>query len=404
MLVRVPLALLLNVDLPKRGPGYLELSQMDEALARAVAATAKDIEFLEDGRRLTLARGVGRISSPSDRSFESFASAFASIHGPRLTDSTDVFWNQGYFDAHLEYRIVSAHSSIAIDFHPARGMRDRLKIEIRYRTPDGIVRAYELPTGSGPVVLDPRWHQAAWSFVQSGFMHILNGADHLLFLVCLILPFRRIDWRLVGVITSFTVAHSITLIAAAYGVVPFGDWFPPFVEALIAASILYMAAENIVHPNTQQRWVLAGLFGLVHGFGFSFMLTSQLQFAGSHLLLSLLAFNVGIELGQLLVLAIALPVLGLIAQSRAVDPRWIILIISAVVFHTAWHWLGDRAETLKNAAALELDTSTLVVIALGLLLLVGAVSWSIKRWSIALVSRNRTRSPEDLAAPAVARE
>ena len=112
VLVRVPLALLLNVDLPKRGPGYLELSQMDEALVRALAATAKDIEFLEDGRQLTLLRGRGRISPPSDRSFESFASAFALIHGPKLPDATDVFWNQGYFDAHLD--TASRHQTRAL--------------------------------------------------------------------------------------------------------------------------------------------------------------------------------------------------------------------------------------------------------------------------------------------------
>ena len=246
VLVRVPLALLLNIDLPKRGPGYLDLPHLDEGIARAVAATAKDIEFLEDGRQLPLSGGSGRISPASDKSFESFASAFALIHGPKLADATDVFWNQGYFDAHLEYRIDSPRSSFAIDFHPAPGMRDRLKIEVRYRTPEGNVRAYELPTGSGAIVLDPRWHQAAWSFVKSGFLHILEGPDHLLFLICLILPFRRIDWPLIGVVTSFTVAHSITLIAAAYGVVPSGDWFSPLVEALIAASILYMAAENIL--------------------------------------------------------------------------------------------------------------------------------------------------------------
>jgi hypothetical protein len=403
VLVRVPLALLLNLDLPKRGPGYLELSQLDEGLARAVAATAKDIEFLEDGRPLTLTRGRGRISLPSDRSFESFDSAIALIHGPRLPDAADVFWNQGYFDAHLEYRIASPHSSFAIDFHPAPGMRDRLKIELRYRTPEGSVRAYELQTGSGMVVLDPRWHQAAWSFVKSGFLHIPEGTDHLLFLICLILPFRRIDWALIGVITSFTVAHSITLIAAAFGFVPSAGWFPPLVEALIAASILYMAAENIVRPAIKHRWALAGLFGLVHGFGFSFTLASQLQFTGSHLLLSLLAFNLGIELGQLLVLALAVPVLALLAQSRTIEPRWIVIIISAVVLHTAWHWVGDRAEALRRAASWDLDTPAILAMVIGAVVLLLACSWS---------SESRIRSPsarrrlydEHDGVPAVTRE
>ena len=81
-------------------------------------------------------------------------------------------------------------------------------------------------------------------------------------------------------------------------------WFPPLIETLIAASIVYMAIENITGAHLQRRWVVTFAFGLVHGFGFSFALRESLQFAGSHLLTSLLAFNVGVELGQLLVLVV----------------------------------------------------------------------------------------------------
>ena len=84
-------------------------------------------------------------------------------------------------------------------------------------------------------MLDPRWYQAAATFVASGFEHVMLGPDHLLFLVCLILPFRRLDGYLVGVVTAFAVGHSITLIAAAYGTDAGGRWFAPLVEVLIAA-------------------------------------------------------------------------------------------------------------------------------------------------------------------------
>ena len=119
------------------------------------------------------------------------------------------------------------------------------------------------------------------------------------------IPFRRFG-ALVLIVTAFTVAHSITLIAAASGLAPDALWFSPLVETLIAASILYMALENIAGATSvQRRWIIAFAFGLVHGFGFSFALRETLQFAGSHLVTSLLAFNVGVELGQLLVLAAA---------------------------------------------------------------------------------------------------
>jgi hypothetical protein len=111
---------------------------------------------------------------------------------------------------------------------------------VRLLLPDGAVRAFELQGNPGLVRLDPEWYQAAWRFVQLGFEHILDGTDHLLFLLCLVIPFRRFRQLLV-VITSFTVAHSITLIASAYNIAPDALWFPPLIEALIATSIVYMA-------------------------------------------------------------------------------------------------------------------------------------------------------------------
>jgi hypothetical protein len=349
VLVRIPLALLLNVDLPKQGPGYLALPQIDEGISRAIAGTDKDFAISEEGQRLSLARGYGRISLPADRSFDNFDSALALLRGPKLPDNTYVFWNQGYFDAHLEYPIRSSQSSFTVDFTIAAAMRDRLKVDLRYLSSGGAVRAYEFATASGPIALDPHWYEAARTFVKSGFHHIMDGPDHLLFLLCLIIPFRRVDWNLVGVVTSFTAGHSVTLIAAAYQLVPPGDWFPPLVELLIATSILYMAIENIVKPDLKRRWLISGLFGLIHGFGFSFMLQSQLQFAGSHLLLSLVAFNVGIELGQLLVLFVAMPALIVLYRSRFTAERVIAAIVCALIGHTAWHWMGERAEALRNA-------------------------------------------------------
>jgi hypothetical protein len=375
-LVRVPLAMLLSMNLPKRGPGYLDLPQIEERLQASAAATAKEIVLYENGVRLTPDRTAARISQPSDRSFESYESALASIAGPRLPDKTDVFWNQGYFDAHLEYPIGSARSDFSLDMRLAPGLRGRLKLVVRFLPPDGATRAYELHGGAGHVTLDPRWHQAAATFVKSGFRHILNGVDHLLFLLCLVMPFRRLSWALVGVVTSFTIAHSITLLGAAYGLAPPGAWFAPLVEALIAASIIYMALENVLRPNLRWRWLVTGLFGLVHGFGFSFLLQSQLQFAGDHLLLSLLAFNAGIELGQLLFIVAAIPVLSLLLEKARLSERLVTAVISAFVAHTAWHWLAERWDTLTKVEWPQIDAASLgmsIVLAAAL----GILAWAV---------------------------
>jgi hypothetical protein len=118
------------------------------------------------------------------------------------------------------------------------------------------------------------------------------------------------------------------------------------VETLIAASIVYMALENIVAPHVRLRWAIAFAFGLVHGFGFSFALRQTLQFAGSHLLTSLLSFNVGVELGQLLVLALLVPALGLLF--RFVPERTGTIVVSALVAHTGWHWMMERGDRLRQ--------------------------------------------------------
>src|SRR2546428_5983464 len=172
------------------------------------------------------------------------------------------------------------------------------------------------------------------------FFQFLDGTDLLFFLFCFVFPFRR--WPpLIAVVPSFPVAHSVTLIASAFNLGPDALWFPPLIETLIAVSILYMALENIVGSNLGRRWMITFGFGLVHGFGFSFALRQTLQFAGSHLLTSLLSFNVGVELGQLLVLLLLVPALDLLFR-RAVPERTGTIVLSALVAHTAWHWMTER--------------------------------------------------------------
>jgi hypothetical protein len=246
----------------------------------------------------------------------------------------------------FDYPIQSEQSHFSI--HPALARLGlRVVTVLRFLPPGGAVRAFELAGDPGLVPLDPRWHQAAFRFVDLGFFHILDGTDHLLFLLCLVIPFRRLG-ALIPVVTAFTIAHSITLIASAYNFAPNFLWFPPLIETLIAISIVYMALENIVGGSTvQRRWMIAFGFGLVHGFGFSFALRQSLQFAGSHLLTSLLAFNVGVELGQLLVLMLLIPVLQLLFRF-AVAERMGTIILSALVAHTGWHWMLDRGHLLAQ--------------------------------------------------------
>jgi ABC-type antimicrobial peptide transport system permease subunit len=115
---------------------------------------------------------------------------------------------------------------------------------------------------------------------------------------------------------------------------------------------------------------------LVHGFGFSFMLKNQLQFAGDHLLLSLLAFNIGIELGQLLFIAVAIPLLVLLFERAPLSERLITAVISAFVVHTAWHWLVERWDTLAKVEWPQLEAATLAL-SIVLAAALGVLAWAI---------------------------
>jgi hypothetical protein len=347
LLVRLPLASTMNdvewptdgiqLDLTRAGPA-LEQTARDWVVNRV---DLREGERLLDGARVVAAR----VTLPSDQSFAGWDAALAHVTGPPLPPDTEVVAAQAFVDALVEYPIESDRSLFSIEprFGPL-GLRT--ETTLRFLSPTGVERAFQFHDDPGLVRLDPRWFQAASRFVVDGFHHILGGIDHLLFLVCLVIPFRRLG-PLVRIVTGFTVAHSITLIASAYGMAPDVLWFPPLVETLIAASIVYMALENIVAPALSRRWVVAFAFGLVHGFGFSFALRDSLQFAGNHLLTALLSFNLGVELGQVLVLLVCIPALD--ALFRAGVPERIgTIVLSAFVAHTGWHWMTERGSALMQ--------------------------------------------------------
>jgi HupE / UreJ protein len=385
LVVRVPLLAMQEVDFPRRGPGYLDVSRADEALRNAAKLwLIGQIDLFEDGVRLgnpTIAQA--RVSLPSDRSFASYEQARAHLDGPRLSDDLDLYWNQQMLDVLIEYPIRSDRSAFAI--HPrVDRFGETVSTALRFLPPEGGVRAFEFHGDPGLVQLDPRWHQAAFGFLKEGFWHILGGVDHLLFLVCLVAPFRRLR-PLVVIVTSFTAAHSIALIAAASGFVPDALWFTPLVEALIAATIVYMALENIVGGTMQVRWMVAFAFGIVHGFGFSFLLREQLQFAGDHLVTSLVAFNLGVELGQLAVLLVLVPLLDRLFR-HVVPERIGIILLSAFVAHTGWHWMLERGEQVLQFPFPTLDAAFLASVMRGLMaaivLAVGvlAANGLLRRW------------------------
>ena len=378
-LVRAPLKAMRDMKVPQREGGFLDFTELDPILSTSALTWIEPlVKLYEDDQLLAEPQLLAvRASLPADRSFDSYETALQhTVHGPRLAPDTELYWEEGLIDAAFVYRIRSDQSKFSIENGLTRlGMR--VNVVMRFLPPGGAERAFDVHGDAGIVRLDPRWHQAAWLFVKDGFFHILDGIDHLLFLFCLVIPFRKFR-SLLLVVTSFTIAHSITLIASAFDMAPGALWFPPLIETLIAASIVYMGLENIVSPRLERRWIITFAFGLVHGFGFSFALRERLQFAGSHLLTSLLAFNVGVEIGQILVLAIAVPALALLFRYGMAE-RMGTIIMSALIVHTAWHWFIDRGDALLQYQFQMPAFDTFFLLALVrwliLLVIVAAFAW-----------------------------
>jgi hydrogenase/urease accessory protein HupE len=186
---------------------------------------------------------------------------------------------------------------------------------------------------------EPSVWKPAWRFLLLGVEHILVGYDHLLFLFALLLVTTRLR-QLIGVVSAFTAAHSITLIAAALGAVRLPA---SIVEPAIAATIIYVGVENFFVRDARRRWLLTFALGLVHGFGFA-GLVAEMGLPATGRVLTLLSFNVGVELGQVAAVSLVWPLMKL-ARARAGDvlfERWVLRGGSGVVVGLGAFWLVLR--------------------------------------------------------------
>ncbi len=225
---------------------------------------------------------------------------------------------------------------------PGGGEQWSVKLGVLELFPAGHTHLARVTTADGEVVeriarsslpafdidVHPSVWAAAWRFLRLGVEHIFTGYDHLAFLLALLLLGGKF-LDLVKIVTSFTIAHSLTLALAALGIV-----HPPtrWVEALIAASIVAVAGENLwalrggqggsarVASALRHRWRVTFVFGLVHGFGFASAL-QELGLPRSALVAGLVSFNLGVELGQLTVVALAFPVLSWLRSLRHFVPK-----------------------------------------------------------------------------------
>jgi hydrogenase/urease accessory protein HupE len=203
---------------------------------------------------------------------------------------------------------------------------------------DAAGRAEEVVFENGRAVqIDarPRWLASLGQFVRMGVLHIFTGYDHIAFLLGVVLIGGSLR-TIVKVVTSFTLAHSITLALAALHIVTLP---PRLVECGIALSIMYIALENLFFKQFDRRWIVTFFFGLIHGFGFASAL-QEVHLSGQSLAAALFSFNFGVEIGQLCIVAALLP--ALLYMARLQFGQALVKASSLIIFLLGSFWFWQR--------------------------------------------------------------
>ena len=216
---------------------------------------------------------------------------------------------------------------------------------LRYQSATGITQAARLTPANPAAVIaqtPERW-QVARTYFVTGVEHILMGYDHLLFVLCLVLLLNGAR-RVIATVTAFTVAHSITLVATTLELISLPG--PP-VEAAIALSIVFLAVEIVKRepgaPRLSERipWVVAFLFGLLHGFGFAGAL-AEIGLPQGEVPMALLTFNLGVEAGQIVIVSGAMLILGALRRANALYAARAHIIGAYAIGSVAAMWLLQR--------------------------------------------------------------
>ena len=257
---------------------------------------------------------------------------------PRESSILVADWNQAIVAFPFERKVREIPESITLSFNVFEKLGDRHKVLGVFKQPDK--PAYEvIYTIFEPDFLyfsdyAPSWWSQLGSFVWLGVEHIFIGYDHILFLFGLMIGSKF--WQVVKIVSAFTVAHTITLFLAATETVTMPS---RLVEVCIAATIVYVALENLCREESPHRWRITFFFGLIHGFGFANVLR-DLGLPREGLVRCLLAFNCGVELGQLVIVACLWPLWKLVSNTKRGPLISRILSGTILVFGSAW--LIDR--------------------------------------------------------------
>jgi len=295
--------------------GNLSAAEFDAAMPALEELARNALEVSIDGN--TANATYAQVEFDDSNAFH-FHLIFSTIPGSRLTVRSVILARLAL--GHKQYFSLKDERSKVLAEQMLDATRDQLNVSLEHGM-------------SAPGVLAP-----VQRFLLLGIEHIFTGYDHLAFLLALLLAgaaFREVA----KIITAFTAAHSLTLALATFNVVQIS---PAMVEPLIAVSIVYVGIENLVRHQLSWRWLLAFSFGLIHGLGFASVLHELgIGAQAGRALVPLLSFNLGVELGQISIAAVVLPLIWRMRRNPAFVLRYT-PAFSLVVALLGGYWLIER--------------------------------------------------------------
>ncbi|MGI9382017.1 MAG: HupE/UreJ family protein [Methyloligellaceae bacterium] len=331
-----------------------------EGLARIVADT---LVLRAEGRRLgAYAEAARAYPAQKQPRFANLKEARAALKGPAYAEAfKETYVGNTVLDVQLFYPTNAPASRYTLGVRKPAGVpgEERLANLLLVHTGKGAPAIYRaLGTLEKPFRVDgvtiaaARYAESkrtAWSdarrFTGLGIRHILEGADHVLFVLCLTigaLGLGNLLWR----VTGFTLGHSLTLALGFFGFAPQAAWFVPAVETVIALTIIYAGVIALLERGRKGTFLVTAFIGLIHGLGFSFVLQQYLKVSSPNVWVSLASFNVGVEIGQVAIVVLVWPLLVLGQRYWPRGSRFGRNAVAAGCIAVAAVWTVERAATI----------------------------------------------------------
>jgi hypothetical protein len=383
VLARVPIALLTDAHLPTRPDGFLDLQAIDGPLRAVAGDVAKNLDVMDGERPLPMPSAAWAILPRDDASFDTYDAALARFAAPRPpvdvnanVANANIDPGKGLVDLRFEYPTASAEGHFSVRFNGLRLPNRAVHTRVRYVTAAHVTRTFTVAGGPQRVYLEPAALTVASQFARLGVEQLAQSPEHLVFLLCLVIPPRRIR-TVLGAFGAFAAGYVVALVASALMLRPMDLPVLLAVQTAMSATLVAAALQNVTAPRLVWVRIVSGVFGLVDGASFASAYSDASMFAGPHTLLSLVSFAAPVVLGSLWLLLIVQPVVGL-AYRWGLPERIAIILLSAIPVHAGLHGVLDRGPRLLQLDVADSDPALFVLtrhwqpflLALGLTILV----------------------------------